>query len=183
MRALLVYESMYGNTRTVARRVADGLRPVFEVDVVPVREATAEMVSAADVLVCGAPTHAHGMSRTSTRQAAVAAVTKKASDLSLDPSAKGPGLRDWLKELGAHVSTPAAAFDTRIDAPSALTGRASRGIARRLRQHGFRLLVGPESFLVDKANHLCDGELTRAERWGAGLASLATVSAEPAHRT
>jgi hypothetical protein len=48
---------------------------------------------------------------------------------------------------------PAAAFDTRVDLPVALTGRASKGIARKLRRHGATLISRPESFLVTKDNH------------------------------
>ena len=72
-----------------------------------------------------------------------------------------------------------AAFDTRIDAPAALTGRASKGIAKRLRRCGFDLVAEPESFLVDKHNHLLEGEAERARAWGAALAS-ATVNAHAA---
>ena len=38
MRALVVYESMYGNTRAVAGDIADGLRADYEVTVLPVAE-------------------------------------------------------------------------------------------------------------------------------------------------
>ena len=38
-----------------------------------------------------------------------------------------------------------------------------------LRQHGFELLVGPISFLVDRHDHLLAGEEERAEHWGAAL--------------
>jgi flavodoxin len=61
MRALVVYESMFGNTRLVASNIADGLRADYEVTVVPVAEATPELVAAADLLVAGAPTHMHGL--------------------------------------------------------------------------------------------------------------------------
>ena len=44
MRALVVYESMYGNTHAVADHVAAGLRPTFEATVVPVTGATADLV-------------------------------------------------------------------------------------------------------------------------------------------
>jgi hypothetical protein len=54
--------------------------------------------------------------------------------------------------------------------PSAITGRAGRGIARRLHRHGFDVVAGPESFFVDKENHLLDGEAERAIHWGAALA-------------
>ena len=66
--------------------------------------------------------------------------------------------------LPSGDGTAAAAFDTRIDGPAPLTGRP-RGIARRLRDHGFRLVVGPESFLVDKQSRLLAGENERATAW------------------
>jgi len=81
-----------------------------------------------------------------------------------------PGLRRWLSELPASEGTRAAAFDTRLDKSPWLTGLASRGIARRLRGHGFQVL-GRESFLVrDAEGPLEDGELERARAWGAQLA-------------
>ncbi|MGZ6839856.1 MAG: flavodoxin family protein, partial [Frankiaceae bacterium] len=95
MRAIVVYESIYGNTHTVADHIAAGLRPTFDVTVVPVGEATRELVSEADLLVVGGPTHAHGMTRRGTRKSGVDAGLKS-DDLSVDPDAEGPGLRDWL---------------------------------------------------------------------------------------
>ena len=61
MRALVVYESMYGNTQVTAGNIADGLRGDYEVTLVPLAEATAELVAGADLLVAGAPTHMHGL--------------------------------------------------------------------------------------------------------------------------
>lgn len=171
MRALVVYESMYGNTHDVARHLADGLRPTFEVTVMPVARATPEDVASADLVVVGGPTHAHGMPRRSTRQAAAEAANKVGSGLELDADAMGPGVREWFDEVGDHTSTLAAAFDTRVDMPSALTGRASRGIERRLRHKGFEVVVDAESFLVDKKNRLLDGEEERAIEWGRTLAA------------
>src|SRR2546423_4540023 len=55
MQALVVYESMYGNTHVVASDIAAALQPAFEVTVVPVKDATQELVNACDLLVCGAP--------------------------------------------------------------------------------------------------------------------------------
>jgi len=69
MRALIVYESMYGNTRLVAYRIADGLRHRIEATVVPVADATAELAAAADLLIVGGPTHMHRMSSAATRRA------------------------------------------------------------------------------------------------------------------
>ena len=60
MRALVVFESMFGDTETIARAVADGLSDAIRVDIVDV--ATAPRVDAdVDLLVVGGPTHAFGM--------------------------------------------------------------------------------------------------------------------------
>ena len=113
MRVLVVYESMYGNTHVVASNIADGLRATHEVTLVPVADATADLIGQADLLVVGAPTHMHGLSTASSRQAARKAVAKPDSGLMLDTDAGGPALRDWLSGLaGGHAV--AAAFDTRM---------------------------------------------------------------------
>src|SRR4051794_18397537 len=135
MRALVVYESMYGNTHEIADRIGEGLRTVLDdVGVLPIEDAPPDVVAAADLLVVGGPTHVHGMTSERSRTAAVDAATKDDA-LELDPDAPGPGLRSWFDE-SAVDGRATAAFDTRIDAPVFLTGRASRGIARRLRKHG-----------------------------------------------
>ena len=177
MRALIVYESIYGNTHAVANHIAEGLRAHFDVDVVPVERATAERVAAADLLVVGGPTHVHAMSTARSRQAGRDAAHTPGHELDLDPDAEGEGLRDWFHTLPATAPRAAAAFDTRIDAAPVLTGRASRGIGRRLAELGFHLAAEPESFLVDKQNRLLAGESERAERWAASLASHAPTRA------
>ena len=104
MRAVVVYESMYGNTHVVASNIADGLRAAYEVTLVPVAEASQDLVAEADLLIVGGPTHMHGLSSSASRRTAAQAAAKHASGPSLDPDACGPGLRDWLKGLGGgHV--------------------------------------------------------------------------------
>jgi hypothetical protein len=78
-------------------------------------------------------------------------------------------LREWFGSLGRYP-VRAAAFDTRMRGPAALTGRASKGVARLLRAHGFEVVTEPESFLVTKQDRLASGELTRAREWGTRLA-------------
>jgi hypothetical protein len=168
MRALVVCESMYGNTREIARNIADGLRADFEVTLVPVAEVTPELVAGADLLVAGAPTHMHGLSSVVTRRMAARAAAKDGSGLRMDPDAGGPGLPEWLKDLGRRDGL-AAAFDTRINGVPAITGRASRAIARLLKRHGYRLIAAPQSFLVSWETTLLDGEAYRARRWGMTL--------------
>jgi flavodoxin-like protein len=171
VRALVVYESMYGNTHVIAGNIADGLRGDYEVTLVPVAEATWDLVSDADLLVAGAPTHMHGLSSRSTRRMAAQAAAKAGSGLQLAPDADGPGMQDWLRDLGQRNGL-AAAFDTRINGVPAFTGRAGRPIARLLKRHGYRLIAAPESFVVGSQNTLLDGEAARARRWGMTLGAM-----------
>jgi Flavodoxin domain len=172
MKTVIVYESMYGNTRVIADAIGRGLGPENETVVVPLAEARPELLAEADLVVVGGPTHMHGISRAATRRSAAEAARKPGSDLTMDPGAEGPGLGDWFAALG-QSGTAAAAFDTRLDAPPMVTGRASKIIARLLRRHGFTMAAKPESFLVTKDNHLKVGEEDRAWEWGQRLASHA----------
>ena len=184
MLAVIVYESMYGNTHEVAGAIGAGLSESCDVQVVPVGDATGELLGAADLVVVGGPTHVHGMSRPSTRSSAV----EQAGELTMDPDAGGEGVREWLESVAPVDGRRAAAFDTRVDMAAVLTGRASKKIAKALAHHGFDLISEPESFLVDKETKLIDGELDRSREWGRQLASqlnLATktnVDSVPEHR-
>jgi hypothetical protein len=180
MRALVVYESMYGNTHVIATNIAGGLRATHEVTLVPVAAATADLVAQADLLVVGAPTHVHRLSTASTRQAARKAAAKPDSGLTLDPDAGGPAVRDWLGGLADRNQALAAAFDTRLTGNPALTGRASRGIVRLLSRHGYFVVMPAESFLIGKQNALIEEENLRARHWGARLGSVAAVAHVPA---
>lgn len=168
MRALVVYESMYGNTSRVAAAIARGLATSTDVVTLPVGQVGPDDVARADLVVVGGPTHAHGMSRPTTRKAAVDQAADPGAGLEVEEGAAATGVREWLGSLG-RSDTLAAAFDTRVKAPAAFTGRASKGIGRELRKHGFRLVAEPESFLVTKDNHLEAGEEARAAGWGRSL--------------
>jgi len=168
MRALVVYESMYGNTHVVASNIADGLRYDYEVTLVPVAKATAELVAGADLLVVGAPTHMHGLSSAASRRKAGETAAREGSGRQMDRDADGPGMRDWLKDL-AHRNGLAAVFDTRVNGVAVFTGRAGRPIAKLLKRHGYRLVAAPQSFLVNSQNTLLDGEASWARRWGMTL--------------
>jgi Flavodoxin len=171
MKALVVYESMYGNTHVVADCIADGMRSAADVTVVPIQDATKEAVEQADLVVVGGPTHVHGMSSARTRAAAVDATHKPGSTLTLDDSATGLGIREWLEQLADGRGRSAAAFDTRIDAPAVFTGRASRSISKALSHHGFDVIADSRSFLVDRDNHLLDAARDEAREWGRLLVS------------
>jgi hypothetical protein len=168
---------MYGNTHVVARSIADGLRATHEVTLVPVAKATEELVGVADLLVAGGPTHMHGMTSASSRRMAAESAHKEGSELTMDPDADGPGMRGWLSGLSTRHAL-AAAYDTRLTGLPAFTGRASRGISRGLKRHGYRMIVKSESFLISKQNRLMDGEAARARSWGAALGVAARDAKE-----
>jgi Flavodoxin domain len=173
MRAVVVYESMYGSTHLVADAIGVALRAAaFDVSIVPVSQAGPAVLADADLVVVGGPTHAHGMSRASTRMMAVEAAERPDSNLTAEPDVLSLGLREWFGSLGRYPAK-AAAFDTRLRGPAALTGRASKRVARLLRAHGFDVVMEPESFLVSKQNRLMPHEFTRAREWGTKLADIA----------
>ncbi|HLM85696.1 MAG TPA: flavodoxin domain-containing protein [Solirubrobacteraceae bacterium] len=173
--AIVVYESVYGNTRALAEAIAAGL----DASVLPVQKA-GDAAAEAELVVVGGPTHMHGLSTARSRQMAVAGAHEDGG-MTVEPLAdQEPGLRRWLSELPRCDGHRAAAFDTRLDRAPWMTGMAARGVARRLRQHGFEML-GTESFLVEDAEGpLEQGELERAHAWGEQLTRLLADTAAPA---
>lgn len=168
MRAIVIFESMFGNTQEVARAIADGLAGQLPADAVEVVEvASAPTVLAADdLVVVGGPTHAFSMSRESTREDAA---TKGAGPL----VSQGDGVREWLDQVsippGGHP--PAAAFDTKVVRPR-LPGSAAKAIERRLRKVGFSIVEPATTFHVHgMEGPLEDGQTEKARALGTRLAA------------
>lgn len=166
-RALIVYESVFGDARAIAHAVADGLSAGRAVDVVDAAEAPAEVGSDVELLVVGGPTHAFSMPRRSTRQGAIDQYGAEIGDT-------GRGLHEWLDAVRVPGSgLHAAAFDTRSDHPELLVrmDHAARTEEKLLRGLGLPILVPAEHFYVtDATGPLAEGEDERARRWGAALA-------------
>jgi flavodoxin len=163
MRALVVYESMFGNTQRVAEAITEGLRIRLATDLVEVNDAPRAIGADVRLLIVGGPTHAFGMSRPKTRQDAMTQAGK-------DPASAGIGVREWLESLSRADDTHAAAFDTHID--KRVPGSAARAAEKRLRKMGFDVAARAESFYVSGTpGPLVDGELTRARQWGEQLAA------------
>lgn len=170
MRALLVYESMFGSTSEVARAVHEGLTAEgVDVALHEVRSAPAAADADFDLLVVGAPTHAFSLSRPTTRRDAVRQ--------GADEDRAETGLREWLRTLGpkdAAHHRPAAAFDTRVTKVRNLPKAASTRASHLLSRHGYQLVSRPAPFLVDDVKGpLLDGELDRAREWGREVARAA----------
>jgi hypothetical protein len=159
MRALVVFESMFGNTQVIAEAIADGLSGRMQVDLVEVGAAPAEVGDEV------------ALSRPGTRQDAA----KQASDGLVSTRI---GLREWLARPQRRTGVAAAAFDTRVSRPR-LPGSAARAAEKRLRQLGFRVVAPAASFYVEGTlGPLLEGEPERARRWGEQV--LAHTGVEPA---
>jgi hypothetical protein len=183
MRATVIYESMFGNTREIASAVAEGIAAVLgtaEVEVVPVGTALAQPEGSGELVVLGGPTHVHGMSRPSTRSAAADQAADADSGLHLEHDAVGPGLREWLATI-PRTYHYGAAFDTKVAMPFA--GSAAKSVAKALRHRGVSVLVEPENFFVTRKNALVPGERDRAVEWGRVLATRFAAAARPTAAT
>jgi hypothetical protein len=168
MRALVVYESMFGNTRQVAQLICEGISEVMECTVVNVNDLAGVDAHGADLLVVGAPTHAFSLSLPASRAEAAKLAADPARKLVLEPSAAGIGIREFLETL-APSPRAFAAFDTRVT-PDWMRSSARKHIARVLKESG-RAEVDSTSFRVDRDNRLRPGELPRARRWAHTIAT------------
>ncbi len=173
MRALVVFESMFGNTEKVAGAVARGIQlEGVDTGLVEVRSAPDRLEPDLDLLVVGGPTHAFGMSRASTRADAVrqGASSERATT----------GLREWLGsvELGSHAAPGLATFDTRVSKVRWLPQAAGPSAARAGQRRGLERVATPCGFLVeDVRGPLVERELERAVEWGRRLAVALVVRA------
>jgi hypothetical protein len=175
--ALIIYESMYGNTEVIARAIGRGLGQCSSVDVTEVGAAPTALSADVALIVVGGPTHAFGMSRPSTR--ADAAKQAERSVISADV-----GGREWIERLDLGAARPVvAAFDTHVEHPKLLrhVGSAAAAIERRLVGLGLHAVVPSEHFWVHGSlGPLVDGERDRAELWGRDIARrLELVRAAP----
>jgi len=162
--ALVVHESMFGNTATIARAITRGLTAAgVSVTAVNVGTSNPAEVADHDLVVLGAPTHAFSLSRPSTR----ADAHKQGATAVAD----APGMREWLAGLPEPTGGPRfAVFDTRVTKVSKLPFSAGRAEARLLRRAGYHLMAQPRGFTVaDVCGPLESGEEERAEQWGRAL--------------
>jgi flavodoxin len=145
VKALVVYDSTFGNTEQVAKAIAAGMGP--DVDVRAIKASLADPAAAigVDLLVIGSPTNGGRPTKP---------------------------VQDFIKRLPAlGASTRVAAFDTRMPQRwAAIFGYAGPRIASSLQAKGGRSLTSPEPFFVDgQKGPLQDGELAKATTWGRRL--------------
>ena len=187
MRVTVVYESLFGNTRTLAQAIAEGIRtaaPGADVSCIPVTDA-GPAAAETDLLLAGGPTHFLGMTSPRSRRMARqywGQTTRGGAHHAKQAPPAGPGVREWLATLPAGNGRPAAAFDTRLD--TLFPGSAARLIGTTLRDHGYQIIAAPEGFTVTAMQGpLTPGEQERARAWGAELTeSLRQPRPAPPHR-
>ncbi|HVK30665.1 MAG TPA: flavodoxin domain-containing protein [Nocardioides sp.] len=172
--ALVVYESMFGNTAETAEAVARGLRRAgLATHIVPVGSLAATGPVDVDLLAVGAPTHGFTLSR---RESRAEAVRKGAA-----PERATIGLREWIAQAAPQRfgTVRVVVFDTRIGKVRHLPLTAATTAARLLRRRGFQVMRKPTGFVVERVRGpLHAGELARAENWGRrmGAACLEQLS-------
>jgi hypothetical protein len=163
MKAVVVYESHWGNTEAIARAVAAGFGP--EAEALTTDQASGAVLLDADLVVAGAPLIAFGLPSDKMR-GGIAAESAKAPT---PPDLSHPSMSSWLDNLSRGHGR-SASFETRMRwSPGGATGAIDRG----LEAAGYRSVGKGHRFLVKgKYGPLRDGEIELARQWGAELAEL-----------
>ena len=151
MKALVVYDSFFGNTEQIAQAIGRALGSPEEVEVLRVSNVKPEQLTGLELLIVGSPTR--GFRPT-------------------------PAISNLLKSVPKNglKGVKVAAFDTRIalsDIDSRILpvfvkvfGYAAKPIADGLTKKGGELIIPPEGFFVKGSEGpLKDGELERAADW------------------
>jgi flavodoxin len=147
MKALIVYDSEFGNTEHIALAVTEALRTLGTVGSIRASVARATDLDGVDLLLLGCPTQ--GWRATKDMQAFLDSLATQ-------------------KPRGIAV----ACFDTRFAKPRWMTGSAAGVMAKCLRHAGLSPLVPAESFFVEGTEGpLVRGELERAATWARSVAS------------
>jgi flavodoxin I len=161
MKAIILYDSAYGNTEKIARAIGDALGTQNEVSVVKVSEARPDQCAGLDLFIVGAPTQ-----RFRTTMA----------------------LSDFLKRLPDRSlkGVKVAAFDTRLSMEEinkmgvlaffvklfGTNAYAARPITNQLKKKGGVVVGTPEGFYVKgMEGPLAEGELERAVNWARQIAT------------
>ncbi len=162
MKAIVVYESPWGNTAAIARAIAEGLGQGAVA--LNTSEATEAAMLGADLIVAGAPVWGFRLADEAARANFRANPGKAPA-----PDLSHPSLRTWLANLPKGTGR-SAAFDTRLWWS---LGGATGAITRGLQAAGYSPLGPARRFIVKGAyGPLRDGEVERARAWGAELARM-----------
>ena len=161
MKAIVVYESLWGNTAAIARAIAEGIGP--DARALTTDEATAAALADADLIVAGAPLLAFSLPTEKIRES----IGTGSMDAPSRPDLSHPPMCAWLDGLPEGHGR-AAAFETRIWWSP---GSAAKAIELGLERAGYHTVAKRERFIVaGKYGPLREGEIERARQWGQTLA-------------
>lgn len=159
MKALVIYDSKFGNTERIAQVIGDALETSYEVEVLHVGAFEPDQFEGLELLTVGSPTQ------------------------QLSPT---KAIRDFLKRLPSDglKGIKVAAFDTRLTIEDIekvavlaffvrIFGYAAKPIANRLKRKGGELILPPEGFYVQgMEGPLVEGEVQRAEDWARQIVAV-----------
>ncbi len=163
MKAIVVYESHWGNTAAIARAIAEGLGQ--DTRALTTSEATGQALAGVDLIVAGAPIIGFQLPTDKMLQD----MTAKPGRAPGKPDMSHPSMRVWLEALPAGRGA-ATAFETGFRLSP---GGAKTAIFKGLARAGYRQAAKGQRFLVHGSyGPVRDGELDRARAWGAELAKI-----------
>ena len=161
MSTLVVYESLWGNTAAIACAIAEGIGA--NARALSTTDATPELVSAARLIVAGAPLLGFTLPTEEMR----ATIGKGEPKAPTRPDLSHPSMRAWIAEMPS-ADAGFVTFETRIWWSP---GSAAKNIAKLLAERGLKPVATPQKFIVTgRYGPLKDGEIERARQWGAELA-------------
>jgi len=164
IKAIVVYESHWGNTAAIARAIAEGIGP--QAQALSTSEASADVVAGAQLIVAGSPLIAFSLPT----EGVLKNMATSEVGAPVRPDLSHPSMRSWLASL-PRGSKSIASYETRIWWSP---GSAAKAITKLLEALGHRAVAKPERFMVKgKYGPLKEGELERAKAWGAQLAQAA----------
>jgi flavodoxin I len=157
MKALIIYDSFFGNTEKIAKAIGSTISGQMDVEVCKVSDIKLEQLKGLFLLIVGSPTRA------------------------FRPS---PAITKFLNSIaaGSLSGVKAASFDTRISISDTnsrflrfmanLFGYAAKPISEKLGKKGAQIVIAPEGFLVkDTKGPLKDGEIERVAEWARQIIS------------
>ena len=168
MKAIVVYESYWGNTAAVAKAIAGGIGP--DARALSTSEATAAALAGAHLIVTGSPIIAFGLPSDKTRRDMQARPDKKAPS---PPDLTHPSIRSWIEGLpgSGAPAVKVAAFETGFKMSP---GGSAAKMLKMLEALGHTPVAKKQRFLVQGSyGPVKEGELERAKAWGAELAKTA----------
>jgi hypothetical protein len=164
MDAVVVYESLWGNTAAVAKAIAEGIGGE-RAAALSTAEATPDRVAGVKLIVAGAPLLGFQLP-TPEMRANIARTETRAPE---PADVSGPSVREWIGALEPSEAR-CCGFETRIWWSP---GSAAKTISALLREKGLGSAGPDQKFLVTgRYGPLKDGELERARAWGATLGGL-----------